>query len=146
MEWVKANEAQIRTFAVVGMERQLVDRVRSAENERPTSVQRVFLGEHLPWTPEMDDAQLTRHGVAHHGVMPGPRPINWDENTARVGLAKTLLTAVISKLIGYDGPMADRSKTCSNLTGDDQPPWWPVVSTEQEIVYLARPTQPTPDR
>jgi hypothetical protein len=144
MAWVKANEAQIQTFAVAGMERQLVDRVRSAENERPTSVQRVFLGEHLPWTPEMDDAQLTRHGVAHHGAMPGPRPINRDENTARVGLAKTLLTAVISKLVGYDGPMADRSKTCSNLTGDDQPPWWPVVSAEQEIVYLARPTQPMP--
>lgn len=144
MAWVKASEAQIRTFAVAGMEQQLVDRVRSAENERPTSVQRVFLGEQIPWTLEMDDAQLTRHGVAHHGVMPGPRPINWDENMARVGLAKTLLTAAISKLVGYDGPIADRARTCSNLTGDYQPPWWPVVSAGQEIVYLARATQSAP--
>jgi hypothetical protein len=137
MAWVKANEAQIRTFAVPGMEQQLVDRVRSAENERPTSVQRVFLGECLPWSLEMDDAQLTRHGVAHHGRMPGPRPINYDENSARVGLAKTLLTAVISKLVGYDGPIADRSKTISNLTGDDQPAWWHGAPTGAEHVYLA---------
>lgn len=137
MAWVKANEAQIRAFAVAGKEQQLVDRVRSAENDRPTSVQRVFLGEQLSWTPDMDDAQLVRHGVAHHGVMPGPRPINWDQNIARVGLAKTLLTAVISKLIGYDGPIADRSKTCFNTTGDDHPPWWNATSTVHESVYLA---------
>lgn len=91
MAWVKANEAQIRTFAVAGMDQQLVDRVRSAENERPTSVQRVFLGEQLQWTREMDDAQLTRHGVAHHGVMPGPRPINWDENMAAWALRRRCL-------------------------------------------------------
>jgi hypothetical protein len=142
MAWVKANEKQIRTFAVPGMEQQLVDRVRSAENERPTSVQRVFLGEQLGWTSEMEDAQLTRHGVAHHGVMRGPRPINWDENTARVGLAKTLLTAVISKVVGYDGPIGDRAKTCSSITGDDEPPWWPAASRADEHVYLA-PTSRT---
>lgn len=140
MQWVAANEAEIRKHAAQGMEQQLVDRVRGAEIDRPTSVQRAFLGESLPWTPEMDDAQLTRHGVAHRGVMPGPRPIRWEQNSARVGLAKTLLTSIIARLVGYVGPIADRSKTCTNISGDDQPSWWSAVLCPQEHVYLAAVT------
>ena len=135
LEWVRIHELEIRKHALPGMEQQLVDRVRGSEIERPTPVQRVFRGEGIAWTAEMEDAEKARHGVAHEGSLLGGQPRNWARDAERVGLARTMLAAIVAKVIGYSGPIADRARTCSAITGDDEPSWWPVAPLTQIATY-----------
>lgn len=134
LAWVRTHRAEIEALAAPGMAQSLVDRVLSAEIDRPTRVQRAFRGLGIPWTGEMDDAERTRHGVAHEGTMPGAAR-DWDRDLARVGLVHTMLTALFAKLVGYDGPIADRSKTCFKIAGKDEPAWWLARQVDREIDY-----------
>jgi hypothetical protein len=147
MKWVKDHESDIRAHALPGMEQKLVDRVRASENDRPTPVQRVFLGEGIQWTSEMSDAELVRHGVAHEGSIPGYRQRDWKKDLARVGTAKTMLAAIIARLIGYEGPISDRSKSCFSIAVRDEPAWWQPSPLIQQIIYesLPAPTESVPD-
>ena len=52
-----------------------------------------------------------------------------------------MLTAMIAKLIGYDRPIADRSKTCFSITDRDEPTWWPPGQLAQQIVYESLKTE-----
>jgi hypothetical protein len=117
------------------MEQQLVDRVRGSEVERPTPVQRVFRGEGIGWNAEMNDAENARHGVAHEGSLLGGEPRNWQRDGERVGLAHTMLAAMVAKVIGYTGPIADRARTCSAITHDDAPSWWAATELTRAITY-----------
>lgn len=134
VEWVKAHRADIEALAADGMGPRLFGRVLSSEISSPTRVQRAFEGLGLPWTPEMEDAQDSRHGVAHEGALPGDHR-DWDRDRARVGLVKTMLTALLAKASGYDGPIADRSKTCFNINGEDEPDWWTAADLDAEVAY-----------
>lgn len=122
--WVAAHATEIEALAAAGKGQSLLDRVRGAEIESPTRVQRALRGLGVEWTPEMADVERSRHGVTHEGAFPG-RDRDWDRNRARVGLVETMLTAMLSKLAGYQGPIADRSKTCYDIAARDEPPWWP---------------------
>lgn len=135
LAWVRAHESEIRALALPGMEQQLVDRVRGAEIERPTPVQRAFRGEAIAWTAEMEDAEKARHGVAHEGSLLGGRPRNWERDGERVGLARTMLAAMVAKVIGYTGPIADRARTSAAITHDDEPSWWTAAPLTRAITY-----------
>lgn len=95
--------------------------------------QRAFEGLGLTWTDEMEDAQRARHGVAHEGALPGNR--DWDRDRARVGLVKTMVTALLAKAIGYEGPIADRAKTVVDINGEDEPDWWPAADLDHEVAH-----------
>lgn len=134
LAWVRAHKAEIEALAVPGFEESLLGRVRSSEFGSPTRVQRAFQGLGIPWVAEMDDAEQVRHGVAHEASMSnGPR--DWDLDRARVGLVRTMLTALLAKLIGYDGPIVDRSKSCFDIFSADEPGWWPAADLDRVIDY-----------
>lgn len=134
VSWVRRHQEEIETLAVPGMGSRLVDRVISSENDRPTPVERVFSALKLPWTPEMEDAQKARHEVAHEGTLPGEER-DWDRDRARVGLVKTMLTALLGKASRYEGPIADRSRTCFKIAGSDKPKWWQAVQLDNDEVH-----------
>lgn len=133
--WVRAHESEIRAHALPGMEQQLVARVRGSEIERPTPVQRAFRGEGIAWTAEMEDAEKARHGVAHEGSLLGGQPRNWERDRERVGLARTMLAAMVAKVVGYSGPIADRARTCFAITRDDEPSWWTATALTSARIY-----------
>lgn len=133
--WVDANERAIKSHAVAGMEQSLFDSVKGSEIRRPSPVQRVFRGAGLPWSAAMDDAEHVRNGVAHEGVIPGARSRDGNKDLARVGLARTLLTALLAKLIGYDGPISDRSKNASSIADWTQPDWWGAAELGRVVEY-----------
>ena len=85
------------------------------------------------WTEEMDGARRARNGVAHEGALPGDR--DWDRDRARVGVVKTMLTALLAKAIGYEGPIADRARTAFDINGEDEPDWWPARELDREVAH-----------
>lgn len=131
--WVRANEAEIKAHAMPGMERKLIDRVLGSETTTPTAVQRLFIGEGISWTQDLDDLERSRNGVAHEGGMPGYLTRDWPADVNKVGLALNVLATIVAKLIGYDGPISDRSTMSLSISGDDTPAWW-RAAREQEIV------------
>jgi hypothetical protein len=135
MAWVSARENEIRAHASPGFEDALVSRVRSSEADRQSPVQRIFRGEALSWSDAMADAERVRNGVAHEGVMPAPDGFDWSRDGGRIGLARTMLTALVARLVSYDGPIADRSKTIFSIAGRDEPPWWPASPLQREVAY-----------
>ncbi len=132
--WVKEHREEIERLAAPNMGARLVDRVRGSEIDRPTPVQRVFDGSALPWTEAMEDVQLARHSVAHEAAFP-EKVRDWDRDRARVGLVKTILTALVAKVVGYAGPIADRSKTSFEITAKDEPEWWSAAGAPPEVQY-----------
>lgn len=142
LAWVKAHRQEIASFALPGKADALVDRVLSSEDDRPTTVQRVFLGENLGWSAEMAQAQLARHGVAHHGSLGGrsASPSTWRESVALADTTRTMLAAVIARMVGYVGPIVD-SATPEDANGKLRvPAWWkvePRISDPE--VYEGRP-------
>lgn len=108
-------------------------RVRVARRENP--VQGFFRSEGILWTPQMTCAKQARNRVAHEGAMAtGER--DWDVDLSLVGLVRTMLTALMARLVGYAGPIADREKTHDNLTGEELPAWWPATSLPVEPEYV----------
>jgi hypothetical protein len=87
----------------------------------------------MTWTDAMADAEAVRNGVAHEGMIPQRGPRDWDRDLERVGLAQTMLTALASMLIGYDGPIADRTRTSSIAA--EAPSWWTAADLDEELEY-----------
>lgn len=81
----------------------------------------------------MEDAEACRHGVTHEGAFPDVGPRDWDRDRSRVGLVRTMLTALLAKLVGYDGPLADHSRTCFDITSRDEAAWWPAAALDREV-------------
>ena len=135
--WVNSRESEIRAQALPGMDQQLVDRVRRLERDTPSTVERVFLGEGLGWTAEHQDVYKARNQVAHEGSLIGRGTRNWDRDRERIGLAQTLLTALIARLVGYDGPISDRSKTIFSVSDHAEPAWWTPGADNPVLDYEA---------
>jgi hypothetical protein len=68
--WVKSQRATIEGFANQGMADKLFGRVMESDAGRENDVQRVFKGEGIEWTAEMEDAEDARNSNAHEGRMP----------------------------------------------------------------------------
>lgn len=134
LRWVKTHQAEIESLAMPGLEESLVGRVRSSGDGRPTKVQRVFRGLGIQWTAEMDVAEKVRHGVVHEGAIPDDDQ-DWERDRARVGLVKTMLTALLANIVGYDGPISDRSKTCFDITAKIEPDWWRAEPLKRHLDY-----------
>lgn len=69
-KWVNDHRAEIEGYANPRMADQLFGRVMESDAGRQNEVQLVFLGEGIPWTSDMDDAEAARNSTAHRGVMP----------------------------------------------------------------------------
>ena len=133
VEWVNSHSREIETLAAPGMARSLVDRVRGAEIDRPTRVQRAFRGLGIVWTPEMDDAEKVRHGVAHEGAL-STGPIEVPRDRARIGLVNTMLSTLLAHIVGYQGPIADRAKDPYALDAPG-PSWWRAAPLTKSLEY-----------
>jgi hypothetical protein len=124
--WVKSQRATIEGFANQGMADKLFGRVMESDAGRENDVQRVFKGEGIEWTAEMEDAEDARNSNAHEGRMPD-RVRDWKKCFKRVGLAYTMLTVLLARLVGYSGAILDRGKALGQIH-TDQPPWWKAVT------------------
>jgi hypothetical protein len=133
--WVKAHESEILGFAVPPNGPDFLNRVRDSDAGRQNDVQLAFLGEGIPWSSEMRDAEAVRNNVMHEGLMLGYRNRDWHLDFSRIGLAVTLLTTLLAKLVGYAGPIADRAKTHNDVTGADAPPWWVPAADPPPVRY-----------
>jgi hypothetical protein len=134
LQWVDSRRHEIEALAAPGMANRLLSRVQSAECDRPTVVHGAFRGMGIDWTPAMADAEQVRHGVAHEGAM-SQDARDWNRDRSRIGLVKTMLTAFIARLVGYYGPIADRSRTCFRLTEQSEPDWWRAIGPFRSIDY-----------
>jgi hypothetical protein len=123
--WVRSQRATIEGFANQGMADQLLGRVMESDAGRENDVQRVFKGEAIDWTAEMEDAECARNSNAHEGRMPD-RARDWKKCFKRVGLAYTMLTVLLARLVGYTGAISDRGKAPERLH-PDQPTWWHAI-------------------
>ncbi|HEU4728270.1 MAG TPA: hypothetical protein VFT22_10285 [Kofleriaceae bacterium] len=136
--WLRTHEDTIKGFAIPGKGQSLFDRVKSSDQGRQNAVQCVFKGEGIDWTQEMEDGEDARNSVAHEGRMPDAAR-DWEMDFSRVGLVRTMLTALMARLVGYSGPIADRVKTYNNLTGKEQPMWWHPSAHLDEVEYVDAP-------
>lgn len=134
--WVKSHESEIRALAVPGMEGRLVDRVLGAETNAPTPVESALIGEGIPWTAELNDIALARNGVTHEGAMPGSSTRDWSGDIKKVGVALNVLTTIVAKLIGYKGPISDRSTRRLPITRAQAPSWWTTVDDYDLVTYF----------
>ena len=132
LQWVKDHENEIGGFALPGRAQSLVSRVRGAEWDRTTKVQRAFRGLGIEWTFEMADVERVRHGVAHEGAM-SDGPIEAKRDRARIGFVNTMLTALLASLTQFEGPIADRSKSHLCITDESVPTWWKPPAALDEL-------------
>jgi hypothetical protein len=132
-EWVQQREDEIKSLAAVGQEQSLYDRVLGSDYDRPTPVERAFRGYELPWNTDMDDVQNTRHAVVHEGSIAPPGQRDWDRDRRRVGRIQTMLTALMAKLVGYEGPIADRSVSAFDIADTAEPLWWSPAAPSDDL-------------
>jgi hypothetical protein len=135
LQWLRTHEATIKGFATSGKGQSLFDRVKDSDAGRQNAVQCVFKGERIEWTPEMESGEKARNSVAHEGMMPDSER-DWEMDFSRVGLVRTMLTALMARLVGYAGPIADRVETYNKLTENRQPAWWPSPALLNEVEYV----------
>jgi hypothetical protein len=135
VEWLGTHEREIKDLALPGKDRSLFDRVKDSDAGRQNVVQRVFKGEGISWLPEMEDAESARNSIAHEGVMPD---VVWNLklDLGRIGLIRTMLTALIARLVKYTGPIADRAKTHQSIASSAHPTWWTYSLPSEIIVYV----------
>lgn len=138
--WVVAHQAEITSFSADGSGDRLFQRVMSASAKVASKVEKVFVASGLPWTEEMDDVQDIRNIVAHAASIAPTGARDWTRDRRRVGLMQTMHTALLARIIGYDGPIADRSKTCLTPTASDQPTWWRSASLDAVTDYCGSRT------
>lgn len=138
VQWLRTHEVTIKGFAIPGKGQSLFDRVKDSDAGRQNAVQCVFKGEGIDWTQEMESGEDARNSVAHEGRMPDASR-DWEMDFSRVGLVRTMLTALIARLVGYSGPIADRVKTYNNLTGEEQPVWWHPSAPPDAVEYVDAP-------
>ena len=148
--WVQNHRKEICELAKDASSTQkLYDKVLSAADKRESKVEKVFRGLDLPWTAEMEDVQDIRHLAAHEGIIAENEGRNYTRDRERIGHIKTMLTALIAKIIGYDGPIADRSKTSFNIGIDKRPDWWPTSELDNITEYtgnaVSNRAPPQPD-
>jgi hypothetical protein len=117
------------------METRLFDAVLNADVNKPTPVQRVFVGEGIVWNDDLSMVELARHGVTHEGGMPGYEARVWLSDINKVGMALNIHATLIATLIGYDGPIADRSTRSLPLSSDNVPPWWKSADVYEVVRY-----------
>jgi hypothetical protein len=132
-EWVKQHESEIRGLALAGKEDNLLKSVASSMGSRGSPMQRMFAGAGLPWLTEMDEAERVRNMVAHEGTTHGKAQRDWKKDVALVEFARTILTSVIAKLIGYDGPIVDRVEDRRSET--KRPTWWTSAESPAAVIY-----------
>ena len=46
-----------------------------------------------------------------------------------------MMVALLAKIIGYEGPIADRSKTCFNIGEKAEPIWWSPATLQTHIIH-----------
>jgi hypothetical protein len=83
----------------------------------------------------MESGEDARNSVAHEGRMPDAAR-DWEMDFSRVGLVRTMLTALMARVVGYSGPIADRVKTYNNLTGAEQSVWWHPSAHLDAVEYV----------
>ncbi len=138
VRWLRTHEDTIKGFAISGKGQSLFDRVKDSDAGRQNAVQCVFKGEGIDWTQEMESGEDARNSVAHEGRMPDAAR-DWEMDFSRVGLVRTMLSALMARLVGYSGPIADRVKTYNNITGEEQPVWWHPSAHLDEVEYVDAP-------
>jgi hypothetical protein len=138
VRWLRTHEDTIKGFALPSKGQSLFDRVKDSDAGRQNAVQCVFRGEGIDWTEEMEAGEKVRNSVAHVGTMPD-EVRNWELDFSRVGLVRTMLAALMARLVGYSGPIADRVKTYNNPTGEELPVWWHASGDPEEAEYVDAP-------
>jgi len=73
-----------------------------------------------------------------------PSSRKWQQDTKRVGLIKTMLTALLAKMVGYTGPIGDREKTEFSISDQEVPSWWSDEDKPTRVCYRGSGT-PTLD-
>lgn len=134
IKWVRSTKAAIAALAAPGRAESLLRRVEAAEYNSPTKVQRVFRGLGIEWTAAMEDIERVRHGVAHEGAISGGA-IESKRDRERIGLVGTMFTSLLAHLAGYSGPIADRSRTCFNITDVHEPEWRMIPRVLHRLEY-----------
>jgi hypothetical protein len=125
-EWVKSNRQALHDLANPDEADRLYNRVMNM-SQRDGKVDRAFRVLGLRWVPAMNDVQDIRNFAIHEGVIAGlasPASREWEQDRRRIGLIKTMVTALLAKIIGYTGPIADREKTSFSIASSDLPQWW----------------------
>lgn len=125
--WVNSHRRDLEALANPGESDRLYNRVMGMAQRDGGKVERAFRTLGLTWHAAMTDVQDIRNFAMHEGIIAGstaPAPRVWEQDRRRVGLMATMLTALLAKMIGYVGPIADREKSVFGLTSKEVPSWW----------------------
>lgn len=138
--WVREHKRDLQELANPADGGRLYSRVVNMAQRDGGKVERAFRILSLPWKPQMTDVQDVRNPAIHEGVLCEPASREWQQDTKRVGLIKTMLTALLAKIVGYTGPIADREITEFSISGQEVPSWWTVEDKPARVFYRGHGT------
>lgn len=138
--WVRTHEMEIRRLAKPGFEDLLFNNVKGAH--RHPSGKLVALAFHefgLDLTKEMtDELGNGRGGIVHRAVMFDESQPEVDAYLNRIAVVRTMLVALLSKIVGYRGPIQGWQRTPGHPFEPAPSSWWsPDTQAETEAQYVA---------
>lgn len=142
--WVKAHEREILGYAALGDSEQpdqeaakvLLSRVHGAKNPSTSSLVKKALSRQGLAVPKSVLKEVEgRNTAAHEFWMSSPSKRDVQVDVRRLHTILTLLTALVARTVGYDGPIADHVRDSSGQPL--VPGWWPISAVPQvEVRFL----------
>lgn len=135
LQWVSENEASIRQHAIdAHAAEQLVVKVRRALNAPTTDTVENALGILGLAVPHDIVGEIRERGrVLRRYVMNTTEERDIQKDVYRLDRVKVLLTALVARIVGYDGPITGWERETRSGWPID-PDWWPKCGENREAL------------
>lgn len=130
--WLKERQTEIMGLAVEGQETALFNKITSVPKRRASSrvVQDAFassgIGLHLTDEMALELDEDGRGLIVHAAVMFKESQDEVDAYTRRIALVRTMLVALVARIVGYRGAITGWDREPGRPYGEPDPGWWPI--------------------
>ena len=134
-DWVASVEDHVRTLAAEGKADKLIRKLKSSTPQPPAGevVEEAFEQFQIPFTDAMSVEIRGRHKAVHAATMfkGAPAEIDVERQAHRLALLRSMLVALVAKVVGYSGPIVGWERNETRRWGPPPPTWWPPAEAAQ---------------
>jgi hypothetical protein len=127
--WLAESKERIQSLAAPGQAETLFSKITSIPARRAASrvVEDAFLTFGVPITPEMAlELEEGRGRIVHTASMFDQRQEDVDAYLSRIAVVRTMLVALVAKVVGYQGAILGWTKEDGRPYDEADPAWWTV--------------------
>ncbi len=135
--WLKENKATIRSLATAGLEDALYSKVTSLpKRSSGRVVEAAFKHFGLTISPEMSKELAGRNDIVHTAIMFSDRPEDVEEYRERIAIVRTMLVALLARIVGYDGAILGWTREPRRPYNEADASWWTVTDSTREVALV----------